>query len=375
MNKVTNLIKFYNRPTKDIVKDLTNSYETYPFSFREMLKLHGNKIITSIVIVRSPISNILYNTLNSLTLGQLDERLNDYNYNHLFHLKVIINNKYSIEKESTIKFTNSNNVPNNSETREVKNIPHNLTIAKLCENCKDRMGKSMFSYNSKQNNCQVFVRNLLEASGMYGNEIFIMQDIKQIFHGFTGTRKIMNAVTDIGNRVNMLTEGTGLIPSKYEHKLTTLSNSDLMSIAIKLKLKLVGIYMKDELKGNLKQGCYIINLQNHDENGSHWTCFIKDKDCIYYHDSFGCVPPQNEYDIFLHEMDNIYTNTSDHQNIDSSSCGWWCIAFLHYMNTTKGSMLDRFKKFNKKFSKDTIKNEIVLKKYIDNIYLNKVIIT
>jgi hypothetical protein len=58
MNKVTNLIKFYNRPAKDIVKDLVNTYETYPFSFREMLKAHGNKIITSIVIVRSPISNI-----------------------------------------------------------------------------------------------------------------------------------------------------------------------------------------------------------------------------------------------------------------------------------------------------------------------------
>jgi hypothetical protein len=142
-----------------------------------MLKRHGNLIITSIVIVRSPISNILYNTLNSLTLGQLDERLNDYNYNHLFHLKVIINNKYSIEKESTIKFTLNSHVPNNSETREVKNIPHNLTIGKLCQNCLERMGKEMFSYNAKNNNCQVFIRNLLEASNMQGNEIFIMQDI------------------------------------------------------------------------------------------------------------------------------------------------------------------------------------------------------
>ena len=33
MNKVTNLINFYNRPTKDIVKDLTNSYTDYPFSW------------------------------------------------------------------------------------------------------------------------------------------------------------------------------------------------------------------------------------------------------------------------------------------------------------------------------------------------------
>ncbi len=80
-------------------------------------------------------------------------------------------------KKTTIKFTLNNHVPNNSETREVKNIPHNLTIAKLCENCLNVMGKSMFSYNSKNNNCQVFIRNLLEASNMQGNEIFIMQDI------------------------------------------------------------------------------------------------------------------------------------------------------------------------------------------------------
>ncbi len=38
MNKVSNLIKFYNRPTKEIIKDLTNGYSNYPFSFREMLK-------------------------------------------------------------------------------------------------------------------------------------------------------------------------------------------------------------------------------------------------------------------------------------------------------------------------------------------------
>ena len=165
MNKVSNLINFYNRPTKDMINDLVNSYSTYPFSFREMLKAHGK--ITSIIIVRSPISNILYQTLNHLTLGQLDQRLNDYNYNQLFHLKVIIFNKYSIEKESTIKFTLNNHIESHSETREVKNIPHNLTIGKLCENCLNLMGNRMFSYNAKHNNFQVFIRNFLEANEIW----------------------------------------------------------------------------------------------------------------------------------------------------------------------------------------------------------------
>ena len=39
------------------------------------------------------------------------------------------------------------------------------------------------------------------------------------------------------------------------------------------------------------------------------------------------------------------------------------------MNTTKGPMLNRMKKFDKKFNKkNTIENEIDLKNYIDKIY-------
>jgi hypothetical protein len=250
---------------------------------------------------------------------------------------------------------------------EVLNIPYNLTISKLCENCLNLMGNRMFSYNAKNNNCQVFIKNLLEASGMYGNENFIMQDIKQIFHGFTGTRKIMNTVTDIGNRLDMISEGAGFI--QKQNKLTTLTNSDLYSICIKLELKLNGIYMKDELEDNLKEGNYIINLENSNQSGSHWTCFIKDKNNIYYYDSFGVVFPQNQYYIFIKNVDNIYYNVSDDQNIDSTSCGWWSIALLFYMNNTNRPRLDRMKKFDKKFNnKNRKENEIELRDYIDKIY-------
>ena len=112
--------------------------------------------------------------------------------------------------------------------------------------------------------------------------------------------------------------------------------------------------MKDELKAPLAQGCYIINLQNHDESGSHWTAFIKDRNDIYYYDSFGVVPPQNLYDIFIKESDNIYyldqLDRRD-QDIDATSCGWWSIAFLYYMTNSKGPMLDRMLKFEKRLTK------------------------
>ena len=38
---------------------------------------------------------------------------------------------------------------------------------------------------------------------------------------------------------------------------------------------------------------------------------LKIKTNIYYYDSFGVVMPQNQYDIFRNESENIYYNTSD----------------------------------------------------------------
>jgi hypothetical protein len=108
--------------------------------------------------------------------------------------------------------------------------------------------------------------------------------------------------------------------------------------------------MKDELEDNLKEGNYIINLENSNQSGSHWTCFIKDKNNVYYYDSFGVVPPQIIHDISLKNNLNLFYIDKHDQNIDSTSCGWWCIAFLFYMNTTKAPMLDIMKKFDKKFN-------------------------
>ena len=75
MNKISNLIKFYNRKPKEIIKDLRNGYSDYPSSFRQMLKKHGNENITAISIVRTPLSNMLYQILNTITFSELDKRL------------------------------------------------------------------------------------------------------------------------------------------------------------------------------------------------------------------------------------------------------------------------------------------------------------
>jgi hypothetical protein len=118
-----------------------------------MFKKHGNENITAISIVRTPLSNILYQILNTITFSELDKRLqsDSYSYDKLYHLKLIINHKYSIEKENTIKFNHNDFIPPDSEVIHLKSyeIPVNLSILKFCENCKLQMGHNMFSYNAK----------------------------------------------------------------------------------------------------------------------------------------------------------------------------------------------------------------------------------
>ncbi len=66
-----------------------------------------------------------------------------------------------------------------------------------------------------------------------------------------------------------------------------------MNILQKENIKINGVYAKDELKKPLKDGFYIINLNNSDQSGSHWTVLYKINDGYsFYFDAFGFKSPE-----------------------------------------------------------------------------------
>jgi len=155
----------------------------------------------------------------------------------------------------------------------------------------------------------------------------------------------------------------------------TLSNFDLINIAKKYNLHLIGVYSKDELPllSNRKSGAYIINLQDdkdsdgNDLGGTHWTCFIVDektRNAVYF-DSFGIIYPRQVKE-FCKGLDLNY-NSVQIQHIDSKECGWFCIAFIHYYETSKRKIKDKLKWFVKLFYKDTLKNDDRLKSLLGQI--------
>ena len=123
-------------------------------------------------------------------------------------------------------------------------------------------------------------------------------------------------------------------------KLGILTTEDLYNLAKRLKLN-IKVLSKDEFI-KLKNGNYIINLNNHNQEGSHWVSLIKQNDILYYWDSYGMPPP---IEILKINTNKIYYNTYTIQDIKEENCGYYCLFFLYHMKLYKNDykkMLELF---------------------------------
>jgi hypothetical protein len=132
------------------------------------------------------------------------------------------------------------------------------------------------------------------------------------------------------------------------------TNHDLSIICSKRNIPLNGIYNAQTID-ELKIGNTILNLNGQ----SHWTCIIKDKNKCLYFDSFGLPPP-----LRICQMMGDYTySLKEIQALNSSSCGFYCVACLQFM---KGKTDDRrFIIFQNFFNDEYLNNEMVLKRFFN----------
>ena len=136
--------------------------------------------------------------------------------------------------------------------------------------------------------------------------------------------------------------------------LTT--NTELLDILKNDNIKINGVFAKDKLKKPLKDGFYIINLDDSDGPGTHWTALYKINDGFsFYYDSFGFIAPEEIEDL-LHKYEY---NKKQIQDIKSTSCGFYCIAFIKFM-INKQDKMKAFNTFCNLFRTNTIDNEIIL---------------
>jgi hypothetical protein len=150
-----------------------------------------------------------------------------------------------------------------------------------------------------------------------------------------------------------------------------MTNWDLMRDASKLNLPLIGIYNKDIIPTDYRNGFYIINLQDdldehgRDLSGTHWTVFyIEDKQAAYF-DSFGFKPPIQVQNFLKPFLPYAYS-TKIIQNINSGVCGKYVLAFMKFMHNHRHmkSLKSRLVAFTNLFNINPKKNRDILLDYL-----------
>ena len=92
-----------------------------------------------------------------------------------------------------------------------------------------------------------------------------------------------------------------------------------------------GVFSRDNLpNNNIKNGVYVINLDEYRDIGTHWIALYVNNKTMIYFDFFGVEHIPKEIMKFIGNK-NIITNIYRIQAYDSIMCSYFCIGFINFM--------------------------------------------
>ena len=318
----------------DYIKRVLNMKQNIPPNVKKALDVIGDKQISSARCGRTPVQAIVQGALRTIA---------NVPYDQLFHLFLELNvegTKWIIEKIERITLVKEDRSQKQG-AEFTASFPVNKTVNELFLNTQSFMGARFLPYQSNSNNCQVFIMGVLQANGLATPELttFVKQDTRSIFKNSPYLRKFANTLTDLGGYFNAMIQG-GKLMKLGGNNITTSNDIDEMASSIP---SYHGCFMVKELPHTLKNGYYVINLNGQ----SHWTLLYKSGDTYIYYDSFGFKPPQEIED----KIGEYFWNSREIQDLDQTSCGFYCICCMKYMNKStnkKKAMEDYVKLFSDK---------------------------
>ena len=206
------------RHYKGVRDALKGTRKGFNKNMRDMLSRVGDLPIKKIVICRKPIKAYVS------SLVKMVRTITDWHgseYSKLFHLQMLMTlsdgKVYVVEKNQYL-----NLIPYKAESfDEMKPVPikEGLTINGMLKQAINKVGEEqIYHYRSDTFNCQRFVMDMLESSGLeVSNDLktFIMQDVKNLVPHFA--QRIINVATDLGNRSEEFIHGHG--PESTSSKL------------------------------------------------------------------------------------------------------------------------------------------------------------
>jgi hypothetical protein len=198
---------------KNIVKRIIGKGSQIPKTTNAKIQSLQNTPITSLKIVRSPIQSFINKFINVLTLGKWKELLKKEGFDKLFHVKLVINDKYALEKRPSVYL---GNIRHEKDEEEIV-VPlkgKSITIGELIQKGQNKMGDNFTSYSALgNNNCQNFIKDILSANGLLSSSAksFLFQDLSKLVSQLPGfVKKTTDVITDTAGGVNEATSEAGV---------------------------------------------------------------------------------------------------------------------------------------------------------------------
>ena len=119
-----------------------------------------------------------------------------------------------------------------------------------------------------------------------------------------------------------------------------------------------GVFSRDNLPNSIKNGAYVINLDEYRDIGTQWVALYVNNKTITYFDSFGVEFIPKEIIKFIGNK-KIITNIFRIQGYDSIICGYFCIGFINFM-FNGNSLTDYTSLFS---PSNFLKNDDIILKY------------
>jgi len=125
-----------------------------------------------------------------------------------------------------------------------------------------------------------------------------------------------------------------------------LSNIDIEQVLDIYKVK-GKVIARDEIPNKIPiNSCLVINLDDSSGGGTHWVCLCNSKKSkrILYYDSFGIEYPPEEI-LQMKTKKGIVANDSQHQDINSILCGYYCLKVIKSILVDEMNYMDTMRQF------------------------------
>jgi hypothetical protein len=196
----------------NIKEGVASRLSARPLSMTNLLKSYGDKVIAHVEVCRQPITEAIKKALDVVSRGNISKVVAEKGYDNVYHLYCIVvftdNSRVRLDKNHRVTIEIDPKPLRADAVCKKAVLPKHTTFEQFIikgEKLGNDIG-SFWRYSGWDNNCQKFIKALMNASGVTSLDSFIYQDTQSLIKPGV-LRKFTGVVTDVAALADYAVKG------------------------------------------------------------------------------------------------------------------------------------------------------------------------